>query len=114
VTEAVAGRESRDKYHVAIDLDCGFLLFINSEYYDGAMRIDRSDWPEMPNPESFISCNSGIRYSRKDLKNVAISPCGRLSDDCIRRLHQHISNSYVMPIKDVNVALPAFRVYFAD
>lgn len=103
----VAAAAPKPKYHVAIDLNCGFLLFINSDNYPGAMRIDRTDWPAMPKEESFISCSGGIRYSRSDLKGLAIEGAGCLSDACLRRLRQHIFDSETMPQADIDVAVAA-------
>lgn len=107
VSVKVAAVAAKPKYHVAIDLKCGFLLFINSDDYPGAMRIDRTDWPEMPKQESFISCNAGVRYGKADIKGLRIDPAGCLTDDCLRRLRDHIAESEVMPQTDIDVALAA-------
>jgi hypothetical protein len=107
VSAKVAANAAKPKFHVAIDLSCGFLLFINSDDYPGAMKIDRTDWPEMPKPESFISCSAGIRYSKQDLNGVKIDPAGCLTEDCLRRLHQHIMESETMPQVDIDIAVAA-------
>lgn len=109
VSIKVAAVAPKPKYHVAVDLKCGFFLFVNSDDYPGAMRIDRTDWPEMPKQESFISCNAGVRYGKADLKGMQIVPAGRLSDDCLRRLRDHIAESDVMPQTDIDVALAALE-----
>jgi hypothetical protein len=113
VSAKVAVNAAKPKYHVAIDLNCGFLLFINSDDYPGAMRIDRTDWPEMPKQESYISCNAGVRYRRADLKGITIEPSGRLTEACILRLRQHIAESEVMPQHDIDVAIAAIDQFFA-
>ena len=107
VSAKVAANAAKPKYHVAIDLSCGFLLFINSDDYPGAMRIDRTDWPEMPKQESYISCSAGIRYTKTDLKGVQIDAAGCLTDDCLRKLLKHISDSEVMPQEDIDIAVAA-------
>ena len=108
----VAKRDSRAKYHLAIDLNCGFLLFVNSEPFDGAMQIDRNDWPEMPNQDSFISCNAAVRYSKSDLKGIEITAHGRMTDDCLRRLCGHLEKSIVMPVGDIGIAVKALLGFF--
>ena len=107
VSAKVASNIPKPKFHVAIDLNCGFLLFINSDNYPGAMRIDRADWPGMPKLESYISCSAGIRYSKTDLKGHQISPAGALSEACLRRLRHHIFESQVMPQADIEIAVGA-------
>ncbi len=97
------GHDARDKFHVAIELSEGALLFINSDPFEGAMRIDRADWPEMPNTESYISCSAAIRYTKEDLKGVAIQPAGRLSDDCLTRLEAHVASSMTLPQNDIKL-----------
>lgn len=107
VSVKVAANAAKPKYHVAIDLNCGFLLFINSDDYPGAMRIDRTDWPEMPKQESYISCSAGIRYTKADLKGVQIDAAGCLTDACLTRLMEHIRESEIMPQADIDIAVAA-------
>ncbi|MBL4872110.1 MAG: hypothetical protein JKY41_01625 [Rhodobacteraceae bacterium] len=100
----VAGSQSKPKYHIAIDLNAGYLLFINSDPYEGAFAIDRSDWPEMPKKESFISFSTLIRYSREDLKDsMPAEPCGTLSDACIEKIREHALESMVLEQWAINL-----------
>lgn len=107
------GHSSRDKFHVVIELTKGALLFINSNPFEGAMRIDRSDWPEMPKTESYISCSAIIRYTKDDLQGVEITPAGRLSDNCLERLWSHVEDSLTLPQKDIEAILTALSDYAA-
>ncbi|MAM63871.1 hypothetical protein [Maritimibacter sp. UBA3975] len=111
-TQQAVGRATRTKYHLAIDLGQGAFLFINSDPFEGAMRITRADWPEMPKEESFVSCTAVIRYTRADLQGVPIQQAGRLTDDCLRRLEDHVSKSWVLTIQEIEMVCQAFRVYF--
>ena len=107
VSRRVAGSLPKPKFHIAIDLNCGFFLFVNSDAYEGAMEIGRGDWPEMPKTVSYISCNAGVRYSRSDLQGVLIEPSGTLTLFCLGRLRHHIADSLVMPQQDITIALAA-------
>lgn len=113
-TTQAFGHAARDKYHIAIDLGQGAFLFINSEPFEGAMSISRNDWPEMPKETSYISCSAIIRYKKDDLKGVDISLAGRLTDNCLRRLEEHISKSWVLTLNEIEIALQAFREYFSS
>lgn len=106
-----AGHMTRDKFHVAIELSEGALLFINSDPFEGAMRIDRTDWPEMPKTESYISCSAAIRYTKDDLDGVEIKPAGRLSEDCLSRLEAHVEASITMPQEDIDTILNALAPF---
>lgn len=105
------GYESRDKFHIAIDFSEGAMLFINSNPFEGAMEIDRSDWPDMPKSESYVSCSAAIRYRKTDLKGVTITPAGRLTDNCLTRLEAHVANSLTLPQKDITTILKALTPY---
>ena len=107
VSNQVLGNSAKPKFHVAIDLNCGFFLFINSDPNSGAMEIDQSDWPTMPKQVSYISCNAGVRYRRADFHGVSIQPAGALSRPCLKRLRQHIHESFVMPQVDIDLAIAA-------
>lgn len=89
------------------------MLFISSDPFEGAMRIDRMDWPEMPKTESFISCSSLLRYTKLDLDRVTPTPAGRLSDDCLTRLEAHVASSYTLEIREIEIILSALTDYAA-
>jgi hypothetical protein len=107
----VLGHDSRDKFHVAIELSKLAFLFICSEPFEGAIRIDRSDWPGMPKEESYISCSSLVRYSLSDLKDIPIVPAGRLSDNCLSRLEAHVASSFTLTIIEIDLILKALSSY---
>lgn len=113
-TAKARGHDSRNKFHVAIDLGTGTFLFINSDPFEGAMRITRADWPEMPKNESYISLSSTIRYTRADLTGVDIEPAGRLTDDCLRRLEEEVASSLTLTIQEIDSVLLALRSYFKE
>ena len=113
-SKKTAGRDSRNKFHVAIELSKGAMLFINSDPFEGAMKITRTDWPEMPNEESYISCSGIIRYSKSDLKDIRIKPRGGLSDDCLTRLRDHVESSLTLPQNDIDVILEALEPFRDD
>ena len=106
VTEKAIGHETRDKYHVAIALSKGAMLFISSDPFEGAMKIDRNDWEE-----SYISCSGLLRYTKDDLEGVTPVPAGRLSDDCLRRLEGHVASSYTLEIREIDIILTALKDY---
>lgn len=111
VTKKAIGYESRDKYHVAITLSKGAMLFISSDPFEGAMRIDRNDWAEMPKEESYISCSGLLRYTKDDLKGLTPVPAGRLSDACLTRLEAHVASSYTLEIREIDIILAALKDY---
>ncbi|WP_286759946.1 hypothetical protein [Sulfitobacter sp. UBA1132] len=111
VTEKAIGHETRDKYHVAIALSKGAMLFISSDPFEGAMKIDRNDWAKMPKEESYISCSGLLRYTKDDLEGVTPVPAGRLSDDCLRRLEGHVASSYTLEIREIDIILTALKDY---
>ena len=111
VTEKAIGYETRDKYHVAIELSKGAMLFISSDPFEGAMRIDRNDWAEMPKEESYISCSSLLRYTRHDFDGITPTAAGRLSDDCLTRLEAHVASSYTLEIREIDIILDALKDY---
>lgn len=113
ISAKVAANTPKPKYHVAIDFNCGFFLFINSDDYAGAMKIERHEWPEMPKLVSFISCSAGIRYRKSDFKGITIEASGNLTNDCLLRLRQHIFESEVMPQMDINIAIAALDKWLA-
>ena len=112
-TEKAIGNDSRDKYHIAIELSKGAMLFISSDPFEGAMRIDRQDWPQMPKTESYISCSSLLRYQKLDLEGITPTPAGRLSDDCLTRLEAHVASSYTLEIREIEIILSALKEYAA-
>lgn len=114
VTEKAIGHETRDKYHVAIALSKGAMLFISSNPFEGAMKIDRSDWPEMPKEESYISCSSLLRYTKDNLDGITPISAGRLSDACLRRLEKHVASSYTLEIREIDIILTALKDYADD
>jgi hypothetical protein len=87
------------------------MLFISSDPFEGAMKIDRLDWPEMPKTESFISCSSLLRYTKLDLEGITPTPAGRLSDDCLTRLEAHVASSYTLEIREIDIILSALEGY---
>jgi hypothetical protein len=89
------------------------MLFISSNPFEGAMRIDQSDWPEMPKAESYISCSSLLRYNKLDLEGITPVPVGRLTDDCLTRLEAHVAASYVLEIREIDIILSALTDYAA-
>lgn len=107
VTGKVIGQPGKPKFHITIDLDQGLMLMINSDPYEGAMEINRADWPQMPRHDSFISCNKVLRYGRSDLEGVQITPCGALSRDCITRLREHMEDCLAMEQHDIDAVLAA-------
>lgn len=107
----MVGYETRDKFHVAIKLSDGAFLFISSDPFEGAMKIDRSDWPEMPKEESYISCSSLVRYSKLDLNGVKILPAGRLTDECLGKLEAHVATSYTLTILEIDILLKVLSPY---
>lgn len=108
------GHDARDKFHVVIELSEGALLFINSDPFEGAMRIDRTDWPEMPKIESYISCSAAIRYNKQDLSGVTVHASGRLSDDCLKRLEAHVASSITLPQNDIDTILKALAPFASN
>lgn len=113
VTDKATGHDTRDKYHVAIALSKGAMLFISSDPFEGAMRINRHDWPEMPKTESYISCSSLLRYTKLDLDGITPTKAGRLSDDCLTRLEAHVASSYTLEIREIALILDALKDYAA-
>lgn len=99
---------------MAIELSKLAFLFISSEPFEGAMRIDRSDWPDMPKEESYISCSSLIEYTLPDLKGIPIEASGRLSDACMTRLTKHVISSYTLTINEIDLILRALSDYMQD
>lgn len=97
ISNKVVVHDPKPKYHIAIELAKeGHFLFISSNAFEGAMAITRTDWPEMPKQESFVSFSRIVSYQLKDLKGVSIDPCGRLTDQCIHRLRAHAVDSLVL------------------
>ena len=78
------------------------------------MRIDRTDWPDMPKEESFISCSSLVRYKRCDLEGLEIRAAGRLSDQCLARLESHVASSFTLTIVEIDTILNALAPYAID
>lgn len=89
------------------------MLFVSSDPFEGAMRIDRLDWPEMPKIESYISCSSLLRYTKLDLEGIAPVAAGRLSDACLARLEAHVASSYTLEIREIDLILDALKDYAA-
>lgn len=90
------------------------MLFISSDPFEGAMRIDRTDWPEMPKAESYISCSSLLQYKKSDLVNIKIAPAGRLTNNCLSRLEAHVASSYTLTIVEIDIILKALSPYAKD
>lgn len=113
-SKKASGYESRNKFHIAIALKKGIFLFICSDPFEGAMKIDRIDWPEMPNTESYISFSSTIQYSKSDLEGFKFKSFGRLSDDCLSRLYLHSERSITLTGAEVDILLDALKSFAPD
>lgn len=90
------------------------MLFISSDPFEGAMKIDRLDWPTMPKAESYISCSSLLRYTKLDLDGITPVPAGRLSNACLTRLEAHVACSYTLEIREIDIILRALEGYAAN
>ena len=105
-TDKAKGHGSRRKYHIFICEgdwveERKTFLFISSHDYFNDFEITRSDWREMPNSSSFISCNSPVFYSDSELRSYTVTPTGSLSTKCLRRLALHIQDSDVMERRQI-------------
>lgn len=69
--------------------------------------------PRFIQASSRSSCSAGIRYRNIDIKGIKIEASGSLTNDCLRRLRQHIFESEVMPQMDINIALAALDKWLA-
>ena len=86
-------------------------LFINSHGTPDCMRITRADWAGMKKSQSFILCSDLLLYPSTELQTKKLSPRGRLSDDAMKRLMQHIEDG-TMKEHQVDIVLDALTGYF--
>ena len=78
------------------------------------MRIDRSDWPEMPKGESYISCSNLVRYALSDLQGIPKEQAGKLSSECLSRLEAHVASSFTLTIVEIDIILSVLSAYAGD
>lgn len=108
-------RSGRNKYHLYLGLAHDHsgrhvFMFINSEGREGCMRIDRDDWPDMPNEESFISSTALFHYSQTELADAELF--GRLTDDALLKLMDHAEASETLAGTDIDVVVDALMGHF--
>lgn len=104
----VVNNDPKPKYHVVLSLGDLSFLFISSNPFDDSFEITQTDWEEMPNEFSSISCNKVIRYDAEYLKSLKGEVFGELSRDCLQRLRDHLPNSESMETKDILYAISIF------
>ncbi len=85
-------------------------LLISSSGADYDMRIDQHDWPEMSKSESHVNCQQLYQHSDTGLTRAKTK--GRLSDDALRRLLDHVEVSETFTEDDIGIIIDAARRYF--
>lgn len=113
-TQQAKNQRGKYKYHLCICVKEGKFLFINSSGDDrsGAFWITKTDWPDMPKDKSFISCNGLLTYAPKNIKQE--KPKGRLTDDALKRLLDHIAVSEIMTGAEIDVICDAIETYLQN
>lgn len=102
-SDKVIANQPKPKFHISIELSEGYFLFVSPNAFEGAMAIDRSDWPEMPKTESFVSFTSLIQYSKADLEDIKIQQYGSISKECIDKIKAHALDSLVLEQWEINL-----------
>lgn len=113
VTGKVAHSRPKPKYHVCICAGAGLYLFINSDPFEGSFKITQADFAKLPKEESFVSCNAPVRYSSSALSGYEVEHRGRLTNDCLKRLMEHVEQSEVMPEEDIETVVNAIFSYLS-
>ena len=104
-SDQAAGYKTRNKYHVCVCGYRGHYLFINSRTWTGSFILPKSDFPELPNEESYIACNTLLTVSDEYMKAHNAQSVGHLSKDVIARLIDHIDGCAVMTEEEKEIAV---------
>lgn len=113
-TAKAAKTPRRRKYHLCISFSGKLFLFINTNPFEGSFALDAEDWPEHPNTPGHVSCNAPVRYAPFEWKRLNVSPAGRLTDDALRRLMDHVNQSDVMPEADIDDVVNALASFLRE
>ena len=117
-SDRARGHAQRNKYHIEVcegdwrdDGDCVFLFINKSNAYDDGFEIRKANgYAFLQLDISFIACSSPISYEDDYLQNHAGNPVGRIRNEDIQLLIDHIQASRVMEehyIKRIVEALAA-------
>lgn len=99
------GYKQRKKYHICVCGYRGAYFFINSRTWVGSITISHKDLPALPNNESHIACNTVLKVSDDYMKKNGANRVGRLSQEVIRRLMEHVENCEVLNEDDKDLVI---------
>lgn len=114
-TDQAIGHDSRWKYHLFLGygnyrLDGNVFMFINKANNGSCFPIYKADYNFFPLNCSYIGCTGLIAYSDSELAIASPQYKGRLSDDHLRELCNHISNCDTMTGWEIKLAFEHLRV----
>jgi hypothetical protein len=104
-TREVKNRTHKDKIHICVCIAPTHFLFINSKFHSAEdFKITKRDWAEMRNDISYISCSALLddTYFNKDSRKD-----GRLSDNALSNLIDHIEKSITLTPKQKDLLVNA-------
>ena len=107
----------RFKYHLYLSLaydDSGKHVFmlISTSGTAHCMRIDQNDWSGMRKNQSHINCQELYEYSPSELSHA--TPRGRLSDEALGKLMDHVAASETLTPVDIDFIIDAFQAYVEE
>ena len=99
----------KPKWHICICPKQRLFLLINSEPFfpRAEMQIKDSDWPDMKNEVSYISCSGLLDYTVREVSNAEEG--GQISQLCKDKLHDFAEASVSLSDQDIDEICIAFQ-----
>ena len=112
-TTKARGHETRNKFHMFVrETDWQFgntFLFISKLNYFNDFQITKTDYPFLPLPISYISCEEPITYTDEELARLTLQPMGKLIDRHFDDLANHLLGHEVMEKRHIDRICKALR-----
>ncbi|OJX51215.1 MAG: hypothetical protein BGO81_11035 [Devosia sp. 66-22] len=121
VSDQATGYESKPKLHVSLGATDHFrapaefpFLFISSSDYDSCFPIALNDYGEFLTHDSYVSCGKLVYYSFAFLKSLNLKAVGRLTDNHLAALRNHLADHDVMVRWEIAIACEALKDFVAN
>lgn len=105
ISEQAAGYRYRNKYHICICGSEGRYFFINSRNWNGAFQLIHADFPELPNENSYIACNTLLEVPDEYMDRNQAQLIGTLPSHIIVELLDHINECEVLTDNEIEIAV---------
>ncbi|MBG6208371.1 hypothetical protein IWQ49_003031 [Labrenzia sp. EL_126] len=102
-SDQAIGHDARDKYHIFICRTDNFrapdeyaFLFISSSNFSDCFPIQKCDYDDMLEYDSFVSCGNLVFYSADYLRTAKPKKFGAINTEHLVALHSHLCDHEVM------------------